>query len=282
MRFSLILATYGRIKEVDTFLESLKNQNFKDFEIIIVDQNSNNEVYNLYIKYRDILKIKYVHIEQKGLSLARNIGLKYVKGDIVAFPDDDCEYPADLLKEVKDFFVSCNEYEIFTCKSIDKNLKVNSNGMWKSKQYRITLTNIFNSGISYTIFIKYKDIRDISFDERLGVGAEFGSSEETDMLLQLLHNKYRGYYNGQLYVYHPLSKNIDFQKEYKYALGNGALYKKELFIRGNHFYLFKYFKLLFRRLILLILYSLCLNTNMLNRTLLRLKGQVLGFLKYKC
>lgn len=91
------------------------------------------------------MKIKYIHIEQKGLSLARNIGLKYVKGDIVAFPDDDCEYPADLLKEVNDFFVSCNEYEIFACKSIDKNLKVNSNGKWESKQYRITLTNIFNS-----------------------------------------------------------------------------------------------------------------------------------------
>ena len=72
--------------------------------------------------------ITHIKIKEKGLSLARNIGLNYVKGDIIAFPDDDCEYPPNLLSKVHELFLKFDEFNVLTGISIDKRQK---NKQWK-------------------------------------------------------------------------------------------------------------------------------------------------------
>lgn len=103
MKFSLILATLGRDKEVANFLESLKNQSYKNFELIVVDQNQDGKIDNIIQEYKKDFFINHIKIKEKGLSYARNVGLKYINGEIVAFPDDDCEYPENLLENDKSF-----------------------------------------------------------------------------------------------------------------------------------------------------------------------------------
>ena len=44
MKFSLILATLGRDIELVSFLNSLKNQTYRDFELIIIDQNQDKKI----------------------------------------------------------------------------------------------------------------------------------------------------------------------------------------------------------------------------------------------
>ena len=93
MRFSLIMGTYGRGEVICGFLESLKNQNYDNFELIVVDQNPDDQVEKICRGYSSHFEIKYLETDKPGLSHARNIGLKHISGDIVTFPDDDCEYP---------------------------------------------------------------------------------------------------------------------------------------------------------------------------------------------
>ena len=105
MKVSLIMPTINVTTELDLFLKSLKAQTYKDFELIVVDQNEGNEVFEIVKDYEEDFKIKYVKSDEKGLSLNRNRGLILMKGEIVGFPDDDCEYSSDTLEKVVEFLI---------------------------------------------------------------------------------------------------------------------------------------------------------------------------------
>ena len=105
MKFSLVMATLGRSVEIERLFNSLVNQTYKNFEVIVVDQNEDDRVVKLVEQFRDRLEFVYVHSE-KGLSRARNVGLKHIHGDLVAFPDDDCWYHPDVLAHVAGRFAA--------------------------------------------------------------------------------------------------------------------------------------------------------------------------------
>jgi glycosyltransferase involved in cell wall biosynthesis len=249
IKFSLILATIGRDEEVGSFLKSLEKQSYKNFELIIIDQNQDNKIDNIVERYKENFFITHIKIKEKGLSLARNIGLNYVKGDIIAFPDDDCEYPPNLLSKVHELFLKFDEFNVLTGISIDKKAKKISSGNFLKKKSEITSKNIFKSAISFTIFIKIKsNDPPLLFDEKLGVGADFGSAEETDYLYRLIKKGYKGFFNPEeILVYHPCKMmNIEeeIKKAHSYGMGMGAFFKKHL-IRERDFSLIKVFFLLF-------------------------------------
>jgi len=84
---SVIIITYNTEKKLlSQNLESLDMQTDKNFEIIIVDNSDKADVKSIVSRY----SIKYIKLNKNyGLSLARNIGIKYAKGNIVIFLDDD-------------------------------------------------------------------------------------------------------------------------------------------------------------------------------------------------
>src|ERR1035437_10094479 len=99
MKFSLVLCTINRTREVAEFLASLNEEIYKDFELFIVDQNKDDRLQAIRAPYQLYINIKYFK-SAPGLSRARNTAIPLISGDILAFPDDDCIYPAILLKEV--------------------------------------------------------------------------------------------------------------------------------------------------------------------------------------
>ena len=100
MKISLVTATLGRVDEINILLDSLVKQTYKNFELIIVDQNEHYKVQNIVDRYTNILNIKYIRSSTKGLSYNRNVGIKECSGDIIGFPDDDCYYSDNLLEEI--------------------------------------------------------------------------------------------------------------------------------------------------------------------------------------
>ena len=103
MRFSLIVATLGRTTELRHLLESLAVQTHRDFEVIVVDQNPDDRVAQILAPFASQIRIQRL-VAQPGVSRARNLGLKAVSGDVVAFPDDDCWYPSSLLEQARNLF----------------------------------------------------------------------------------------------------------------------------------------------------------------------------------
>lgn len=237
MKFSLVMATLGRSDEIKIFLDSLDLQDYREFELIIVDQNEENIVEPIIREYKERFYIKHIRIKEKGLSLARNVGIKHVTGDIIAFPDDDCAYSEGILSFINNYFINNNNADFVTFKLRDKDTGVDSNLKWYTENVEITYKNIFRTVISPSIFVRIKNIEDIFFDENLGVGRKYGSGEESDMALELIYRGYKGMYLTDFIIYHP-NKKEPMNKIYSYGLGYGAVIKKHVKYRnGNNFLL---------------------------------------------
>ena len=85
---SVIIPTYNRPDDLRNAIQSVLNQTYKNFELVIVN-DAGTDVEHLVKEFNNN-KIKYiVHKKNKGLAAARNTGLKSAKGKYIAFLDDD-------------------------------------------------------------------------------------------------------------------------------------------------------------------------------------------------
>lgn len=98
--FSVIIPTANEEKHIGNILQSLKNQTFKDFEIIIIDADSKDNTKKEAYKFKKYFKkFRFIIEKRKGISLARNVGAKASKGDVFVFLDSDGIVEKDFLKE---------------------------------------------------------------------------------------------------------------------------------------------------------------------------------------
>jgi len=227
---SLVTATLGRVDEVRILLASLQAQTYKDFELILVDQNDHRDLEKLISGFKSI-NIVYVRSDVKGLSHNRNVGLQYSQGEIIGFPDDDCFYDDNLLKEVVDTFET-NDGSLNVVAVSVKGINSEEPFM-EGNNILLTRKKLFYKCISYNFFIKRLD--NMKFDELLGVGAEYGSGEETDFLWSIVGQNDVCRMINTTFVHHP--KNIgavEPERAYKYGLGFGAIMKKEIIYRQHY------------------------------------------------
>lgn len=95
---SVIIPTYKRTDYLKLTLQSVLNQTFKDFEIIVVDDGTPNDE-NLFL-CQTFYKVKYIKIENSGgPAKPRNIGIRQAKGKYIAFVDDDDLWLPDKLEK---------------------------------------------------------------------------------------------------------------------------------------------------------------------------------------
>ena len=115
---SLVVATVGRTQELSRMLASIDRQSLKGIELIIVDQNTDDRVEKLLEAWKETLTFRHVR-SPKGLSRARNAGIKLASGPIICFPDDDCWYPDNLLEHVSKWFDRHQAYDFLCCTAQD-------------------------------------------------------------------------------------------------------------------------------------------------------------------
>jgi glycosyltransferase involved in cell wall biosynthesis len=223
MKFSLIMGTVGRSVEIERFILSLLAQDYDNYELIMIDQNEDDRAKTLYDKYCDKLTIRYLRSE-RGLSRARNVGLRQARGDIIAFPDDDCSYLPNILSYVASQFNAEERLSCLTGCSIDSTGKP-TQGRWARRTLTVNRYNIFVCVTSYTVFIRGEAAAKIGpFDETLGIGSGtlWGSGEETNYLLQLLENSMYVRYDPALRIIHG-EPNVVLNDK---AFSRGRLYNR--------------------------------------------------------
>lgn len=88
-RLSIVMPVYNRKYVISRALESILQQTFKDFEIIIVDDASTDNLEDALNLYSDPRLRSLKHHENKGAAAARNTGIKAACGDLIAFLDSD-------------------------------------------------------------------------------------------------------------------------------------------------------------------------------------------------
>lgn len=99
---SVIIPCYNAATTVKETLESLDNQTYKNFEVICVDDGSNDTTCKIIENFKQNHRIDLLLIRQKnaGVSVARNTGIEHSKGEILLFLDADDMYRSNFLEEV--------------------------------------------------------------------------------------------------------------------------------------------------------------------------------------
>jgi len=119
---SIILVTYNREHFLPIMLESIKQQTFQDYELILVNNGSTDSTPEICAQYAaNDLRVKLIMLDKNmGASYGRNIGIDAVTGEYIAFLDDDdrCDYEMfeflfKLAKEEQADITMCGSYNDF-------------------------------------------------------------------------------------------------------------------------------------------------------------------------
>jgi glycosyltransferase involved in cell wall biosynthesis len=99
---SIIIPTYNRAKSLGAAIQSILDQTYQDFEVIIVDDYSSDNTERVVRGFQD-QRISFIrHPENRGSGCARNTGIKRAKGRFIAFQDsDDIWLPSKLMKQIE-------------------------------------------------------------------------------------------------------------------------------------------------------------------------------------
>ncbi|GAB4181231.1 MAG: hypothetical protein Fur0032_22290 [Terrimicrobiaceae bacterium] len=93
-RVSVIVCSYNGAKTLENCLSSLKGVDYPDYEVILVDDGSKDNTQDIAVRHPWIVNIRQ---ENKGLSVARNVGAAAATGEVIAYTDSDCMADPDWL-----------------------------------------------------------------------------------------------------------------------------------------------------------------------------------------
>lgn len=228
---SLILATVGRTDELGRLFDSLATQTFSNFEVIVVDQNTDDRLLPHLERARYLgIAIRHMKHHPANLAAARNAGIDAARGKWLGFPDDDCWYDPRLLETLAARFSCPDKPNGIITRWVEQNEQPMSPCILSWERAR-AFRDIAVSSI--TLFCHRALFKEIGgFDSRLGVGQWFGAGEETDLALRALHAGAHLAYEPRGEVHHAVaSGKPDASRQERMAIwqrarGTGALYAK--------------------------------------------------------
>jgi len=93
-KVSVVVCSYNGARTLEDCLSSLEKVEYPDYEVIFVDDGSQDNSQEIVAKFPWVRNIRQ---KNKGLSVARNVGIEASQGEIVAFTDSDCMVDRDWL-----------------------------------------------------------------------------------------------------------------------------------------------------------------------------------------
>jgi GT2 family glycosyltransferase len=230
-----VLATNRAPTTLPTFLDALAAQTVSDHVLVVVDQSRDGEVERVLARYAQRLRVLRT-TSSRGLSRGRNEGLRELerrglRSEVVAFPDDDCWYPPELLERVLECLERRPDLAGVTGRTVDAR-GAPSSARWDPRGGRVQPGNIWSRGVEAAMFLRHDVVRSVGpFDEGLGLGSPSGAhaGEGTDYLLRALAAGGAIEYVPDLVVYHPeeaAEGARDVERAYGYGRGIGSVLRK--------------------------------------------------------
>ena len=183
LKASLVMATLGRVAEIDRCVDSLAAQTRRDFELIVVDQNPDDRLVPVVARARALgLACHHLRQSEPNQCKARNTGIEHARGEVVAFPDDDCWYKPDVVERVLDRFERQSTLDGLV-------IRWEEAGQAVAGQVRFNEFARFRGPTAscITLFFRTSKLREMGgFDPALGLHSWYGGGEETDLMLTLL------------------------------------------------------------------------------------------------
>lgn len=209
MKLSVIICTRNRPDKIGVCLKSILANSFSDFEIIVVDQSDDYKTKEVVEGTSNPL-IRYFRMKEKGLSIARNLGIKKARSGIIAFTDDDCIVTEDWLANIYLSFEKNKGITAVFGRVLPDNPKGHA-GLRCGSLTKFRKERIFSAPRKNNRFIFSGNAMSIRrgifdkvglFKKWLGVGSIGMATEDEEIIYRLLKNGGKVLLNPKVVVYH--------------------------------------------------------------------------------
>ena len=148
---SIIVPVYNVELYIHQCIDSILNQTYKDIEVLLVDDGSPDRCGEICDQYASIdSRVRVFHTENRGLSSARNLGLREAKGDYIGFVDSDDWIEPDM-------------YEVLLVCLEGANADVSTCGLWHEKGEKVVVMqheSAIHEGVQSSIALIDEQIND--------------------------------------------------------------------------------------------------------------------------
>ncbi len=229
---SICINTKNRPQQLLSCLDSINQNKYSDFEIIIIDQGQ-----SISRDIPEILsneKIKYFINKHISVGAAKNLAISKARGDIIAFTDDDCLVEKNWLEKINLSFKKNKDIiglfgQVIPYSSDNNTGKICPSNFTKKQKRLITKPCLHwkNVGLGNNMaFGKEVFKKSGGFKKWLGPGSIAGAAEDGELTLRILSKGYKILYEPEAIVYHNrwLTKDEYRRQCLSYSCGEVACY----------------------------------------------------------
>lgn len=198
---SAVVATYKRKFELERLLRSVLDD-APHLEIIIVDQNGDNLIDELVRIYAKSLRIIHVKLAEPNQSRARNYGAAHATMPIICFPDDDCWFDPNSIKNVIAYFDNNVSTDLLIINWRQKAIEGNATSTALTKRTIYSYKAPVNYGMIALFFRREPFFKLGGLIEDIGIGKYIGAGEDAEILFRSAKKGLRIYYESQIFINH--------------------------------------------------------------------------------
>lgn len=228
LRCTAIVPTLDRPRDLEACLRSLAAASPAFEAVIVADQGDTRALEPLVAS----LGAAYLHLERRGLSRARNAAIARATTPWLYFPDDDCTVSATVLDDAARALAARPQAGFLAARVLTPDGRPVMAGMDRQERVLVSPSDVLATVMSPGLFVSARVFeRCGAFDESFGVGAEWPSGEESDLLFRAFAAGETGVYAAHAVVTHPdpyaaRDEAAQRARARHYGRGWGALFAK--------------------------------------------------------
>lgn len=222
---SIIMPTYNRGYIIGRAIESVCNQSYNDWELIIVDDASSDDTEKVLASYNDSRICYLKNAENKGANESRNIGASYAKGEVLAFLDSDNYWPANRLQKQLEIWKNHKEEKCFLYGKVQI---TDQNSVWVVPQNRMELDKLKRLELCYNVIDTNSImISKVLFQKIKGFDKKLPRLQDWELALKLLYKyKYKAYFCDEILSFNEIQENSIGRNRKKYIEAYGVILER--------------------------------------------------------
>lgn len=204
--FSIVIPLYNKSKSIERTLSSVLNQTFQKFEIVIINDGSTDNGVEVIQDFTQDSRIIIIDQDNKGVSAARNVGVKNSHYDYIAFLDGDDEWHEDYLKKMKESIDLFPLAGMYCCAGLIKSVLTDNSSLRLASKYKdqIKVINFFENPhvflhTSATVVAKSEFIKTTGFPVGMKKNQDFAFFFSLALITQVVYCGFTlSYYFGDV------------------------------------------------------------------------------------
>lgn len=180
-QISIIIPTFNRANTLNRAIESVQSQTCENWELIVIDDGSNDATEDLVKSYLNDSRVKYFFQENQGVSVARNVGINLASSNYIVFLDSDDQFYSFLIEELNNINLAAYDLIFWELRKIIDNKP----STWKPVNLGLMYNNLVGTFLAGSVCYKKQVLLNAgNFDPKI----KFGENYELGLRISAINN----------------------------------------------------------------------------------------------